>query len=207
MKKYSTYLFDFDGTLVDSYDSLVKIFEGAYNSVGVSVPDGYVLRLMRIPLRQGYEELHGPSDEDSINLFASQITALLEDEPILRLTKQYGEVLDTLYRLKNEGATLGIVTSNDVEHVKKVLEFLNIPEDLFSVIVGSYDTKKHKPHPDPILKALERLNISKSGVCYVGDALADKLAAINAGVDDILLDRYHEYESEGGVKIKLLSEL
>ncbi len=207
MKKYSTYLFDFDGTLVDSHDSLVEIFEGSYKEVGVTVPKGYVLRLMRIPLIQGYEELNGPMDEDSIKKFADKITALLEDDEILRMTKPYQETLDVLLRLKSEGANLGIVTSNDVSHVQEVLKFLNIPEELFSVIIGNYDTEKHKPNPDPIYKALERLNISKDGVCYVGDAIGDKMAGINAGVDAILLDRYNEYPNEDGVIIHDLTEL
>ena len=115
MKKFKTYLFDFDGTLVDSHDSLVKVFKGAYGSVGVEVPDGYVLRLMRISLFQGYSELKGPTDEASIKTFADNIIALLDDEKVLKLTKSYSDTLSNLERLKNSGATLAlslVTTSN-----------------------------------------------------------------------------------------------
>ena len=207
MKRYSTYLFDFDGTLVDSHDSLVKVFEGAYSSVGINVPLDYVLRLMRIPLFVGYEELNGPKDEESKILFEKRIIELLDDEEVLKLTKIYDDTLPMLKRLKSEGATLGIVTSNNVKHVRDVLRFLNIDEKLFSVIIGNQETKKHKPNPDPIYKALELLNISKDGVCYVGDALDDKRTAINAGVADILLDRANHYPDEKGVIITSLNEL
>ena len=207
MKKYKTYLFDFDGTLVDSHDSLVKVFEGAYSSVGISVPEGYVLRLMRIPLFVGYEELNGPKDEKSKIIFEKRIIELLDDEEVLKLTKIYDDTLPMLNRLKEAGAILGIVTSNNVKHVKDVLRFLNIDENMFSVIVGNKETKKHKPNPDPIYKALELLNISKDGVCYVGDALDDKRTAINAGVADILLDRANHYPNEKGVIITSLNEL
>ena len=207
MKKYKTYLFDFDGTLVDSHDSLVKVFEDSYAEVGVKVPNGYVLRLMRIPLFKGYEELNAPSDEESKKRFGDMINLTLDAPEVLKLTKPYSDTMDTLYRLKKEGAVLGIVTSNNQKHVKEVLKFLNIPEDLFSVIVGNGETTKHKPNPDPIYKALELLNISKDDVCYVGDGLGDKATAVNASVGAILLDRYHEYDNEGGIVIHSLSEL
>ena len=207
MQAYSTYLFDFDGTLVDSHDSLVKVFEDAYEVVGIKVPDGYCLRLMRIPLFQGYEELHAPQDEDSKKRFGDMINKSLDAIEVLKLTKSFEDALDNLYRLKEEGKTLGIVTSNNVKHVKEVLDFLDIPETLFSVIIGNGDTKKHKPNPDPIEKALERLGISKEGVCYVGDALQDRDTAINANVGAVLLDRHHEYDNEPGEIIHSLNEL
>lgn len=207
MKSYSTYLFDFDGTLVDSHDSLVKVFEDSYEVVGVKVPEGYCLRLMRIPLFQGYAELNAPDDEISKKKFGDMINLSLDAPEVLKLTKQYDDTLDNLMRLKNSGAKLGIVTSNNVNHVRDVLHFLNIPEDLFAVIVGNKETKKHKPNPDPLYKALELLNISKDNVCYVGDALQDKETAINAGMDAILLDRNHEYDNESGIVIHSLSEL
>ena len=75
------------------------------------------------------------------------------------------------------------------------------------MIIGNGDTKKHKPNPDPIYKALERLNISKAGVCYVGDALDDKNTAINAGIGAVLLDRQQEYLNETGDVIRSLDEL
>lgn len=193
MKDYSTYLFDFDGTLVDSHDSLVKVFEDSYAVINVKVPKGHVLRLMRIPLIQGYEELNAPNDEESIKKFVDKINETLDAPEVLKLTKFYEDTLPALLRLKSRGATLGIVTSNNQKHVKDVLKFLDAPKDLFSIIVGNGETTKHKPNPDPILKALELLNISKNGVCYVGDALGDKQTALNAGVDPILLDRLNEY--------------
>ena len=207
MKTFNTYLFDFDGTLVDSHDSLVKVFEGAYASVGVTVPNGYVIRLMRIPLGQGYKELKGPENEESYKVFEKNIISLLDEEEVLKLTKSYEDTKPMLEKLHSLGKRLGIVTSNNVKHVKEVLRHLDIDENLFSVIIGNQQTKKHKPNPDPIYKALELLNISKDGVCYVGDGLDDKRAALNAGVTPVLLDRQKEYKNEDGIIIYSLSEL
>ena len=92
MKEFDTYLFDFDGTLVDSYESLVKVFEGAYQKVGVKVPHGYTLRLMRCPLYVGYQELNGPEDEESKKIFGEEIIRLLDDPEVLKATKAYKEV-------------------------------------------------------------------------------------------------------------------
>lgn len=207
MQQYSTYLFDFDGTIVDSHDSLVKVFEDSYASVGVKVPNGYVLRLMRVPLFQGYAELHAPEDEASKKKFGDMINQTLDAPEVLILTKTYDDALKSLYALKARGARLGIVTSNNVKHVREVLRFVNMPEDLFEVIIGNGDTKVHKPNPDPIYKALERLGIDRDGVCYVGDALQDFNTAINAKVEPILLDRHHEYDDVKGIKIYSLDEL
>lgn len=208
MKCIETYLFDFDGTLVDSHDSLVEVFHGAYASVGVDVPEGYVLRLMRIPLIQGYEELGAPMTDEAMKVFEKNIRALLDAEFVLKLTKNYQDVLPALIKLKNKGKQLGIVTSNNVKHVKDVLRFLNIDEKMFDVIIGNDDTEKHKPNPEPIYKAMELLHLTdKSKICYVGDALDDKKAALNAGVTAVLLDRADQYLDEDGIVIASLSEL
>ncbi|MBQ6920669.1 MAG: HAD-IA family hydrolase [Bacilli bacterium] len=208
MKSIETYLFDFDGTLVDSHDSLVEVFHGAYASVGVDVPEGYVLRLMRIPLIQGYEELGAPMTDEAMKVFEKNIRALLDAEFVLKLTKSYEDVLPALIKLKNKGKQLGIVTSNNVKHVKDVLRFLNIDEKMFDVIIGNDDTEKHKPNPEPIYKAMELLSLTdKSKICYVGDALDDKKAALNAGVTAVLLDRADQYLDEDGIVITSLSEL
>lgn len=208
MKSIETYLFDFDGTLVDSHDSLVEVFHGAYASIGVDVPDGYVLRLMRIPLIQGYEELGAPMDQPTMDIFEKNIRALLDDEFVLKLTKSYEDVLPMILKLKVKGKQLGIVTSNNVKHVYDVLRFLNIDHNYFDVVIGNDDTEKHKPNPDPIYKAMERLSLTdKSKICYVGDALDDKKAALNAGVTPVLLDREGIYEEEDGIVISSLSEL
>lgn len=208
MKVIETYLFDFDGTLVDSHDSLIEVFHGAYASVGVDVPEGYVLRLMRIPLIQGYEELGAPMNDEAMDIFEKNIRTLLDAESVLKLTKSYDDVLPALNRLKSKGKQLGIVTSNNVKHVKDVLRFLKIDEKMFDVIIGNDDTEKHKPNPEPIYKAMELLSLTdKNKICYVGDALDDKKAAINAGVTPVLLDRADQYLDEDGIVISSLSEL
>ena len=207
MEEFNVYFFDFDGTLVDSRDSLLAVFKRAYKSVGIEVGDEHILRLMRVQLQQGYRELGAPEDEESVKNFANEIIRLLDVPEITELVKNYEDVKQALFVLKSMGKTLGIVTSNNQKHVRDVLRHLGIDENLFSVIVGNKETKLHKPNPDPILKALELLNISNEGVCYVGDGLDDMACAVNANVYPILLDRLDEYGDSNHVVIKTLDEL
>jgi pyrophosphatase PpaX len=93
-------------------------------------------------------------------------------------------MLDVLERLHGEGRRLGIVTAKRRASVE--LAFARLPlRDYFEVVVGSEDTERHKPSPDPILHALERLGADPGSAAYVGDSPFDIAAARAAGLPAI----------------------
>lgn len=208
MKKYDLYLFDFDGTTVNSLKSLEEIFVRAFKAVGIEVKREDCLLYTRQPLEVTYESVHAPWDKAEI--FASEITRLLNDSEISRMTETYPDTLPVLAELRQRGIQFGIVTSNGESHVEEVLDIIGLPKEWFSIIVGHDQVPDTKPNPKPVLYALEKLNWTKpkSSVVYVGDALNDMLCANAAGVDAILVDRLNEFEpSDKYVLIKDLTEL
>ena len=208
MKKYDLYLFDFDGTIVNSLKSLEEIFVRAFKAVGIEVKREDCLLYTRQPLEVTYKEVHAPWDKAYI--FADQINKLLEDHDIAKMTETFIDVLPVLQEMRGSGIQFGIVTSNSEEHVKEVLDIVGIPKEWFTIIVGHDQVQETKPDPKPVLYTLEKLNWNKpkSSVVYVGDALNDMLCANAAGIDAILLDRMNEFEpSEQYVLIKDLMEL
>ena len=103
MEEFNVYFFDFDGTLVDSRDSLLAVFKRAYKSVGIEVGDEHILRLMRVQLQQGYRELGAPEDEESVKNFANEIIRLLDVPEITELVKNYEDVKQAVFVLKSMG--------------------------------------------------------------------------------------------------------
>jgi pyrophosphatase PpaX len=88
---------------------------------------------------------------------------------------------DVLVRLKDEGRKLGIVTAKRRQTVE--LAFARLPiEHLFETVVGGDETERHKPDPEPLLLALERLDARPEQAAYVGDAPFDVKAAKAAGL-------------------------
>jgi pyrophosphatase PpaX len=86
-----------------------------------------------------------------------------------------------LERLHGEGRRLGIVTAK--RHATVRLAFDVCPlERFFSTVVAAEDTPRHKPHPDPVLLALDRLGSRPEETAYVGDAPFDVESAKAAGV-------------------------
>ena len=189
MKQYKLYLFDFDGTLFDSFGALDYVFDSAFSAVGVQIDHDRVDVYSRRPLEETYAELNAPLDK--LNIFIAEIIRALDDKRSIKATKTFHDTLDFLKYCKNHSIKIGIVTSNSVLHVKNILNYFNIPEDTFCVYVGSDMEKSTKPSPKPILKALEILNYQDSldDVIYVGDAENDCLAGKNANIDYILINR------------------
>src|SRR5262245_2438293 len=93
----------------------------------------------------------------------------------------FDEVLSLLPRLRAEGRTLGIVTAKRHRTVALALERFPELVENFSVVIASEDTERHKPAPDPVLAALDRLGADASEAAYVGDSPFDIGAAKAAG--------------------------
>ncbi len=179
----------------------------AYKNIGIECNDEEVLGYTREPIPDSYKRRGAPQE-----LFASfmeDIEKYVNSEESVRLTCIFEDTYDTIIDLRMLEADLGIVTSNNIPHVKDVLRKFDMQKDFFTVLVGNQEAPNPKPSPEPILKALEMINYkgNKEDVCYVGDSINDCLAAVNAGITPILLDRNDEYLDTPYLRIKSLREL
>ena len=83
-----------------------------------------------------------------------------------------------------EGRRLGIVTAKRRSTVE--LAFARVPlAHLFEAVVGGDETERHKPHPEPLLLAAERMGADPAETAYVGDSPFDIRAAKAAGMHAI----------------------
>ena len=55
-------------------------------------------------------------------------------------------------------------------------------ENYFDVLIATEDTERHKPDPQPVLTACERLCVAPDDALYVGDSVFDILCGKNAGM-------------------------
>ena len=207
MQKFQLYLFDFDGTLFDTLPSSKYVFRKAYENIGFEFSEDDVLGFTREPIPDSYARLGAPKEK--FDSFMDDIEKYVNSQESVNLTGIYDDTYDTVIDLRMLEADLGIVTSNNVPHVRDVLKKFDMQKDFFSVLVGNREAPNPKPSPEPILKALEMIGYKgdKKDVCYVGDSLNDCLSAVSAGIVPILLDRDGEYKDVPYQTIKSLKEL
>ena len=97
------------------------------------------------------------------------------------------ECEDVLIKLSKK-YRLGIVTSriSDSVYESPLLEKLKV---FFEVVVSFEDTDNHKPHPDPLLRAAEKLGLKPEECVYIGDMASDIKAANAAKMKVILYSK------------------
>lgn len=90
------------------------------------------------------------------------------------------EGIDDVFRILHEwGEKICVVTSSPERYCKAVLKKFGLQAD---ATVCYRDTTRHKPYPDPILKAIELLGESRQNIVSIGDADKDIIASQDAGV-------------------------
>lgn len=207
MKQFLLYLFDFDGTLFDTLPSSEYVFKKAYENIGININVNDVIGWTREPIPDSYQRMGAPKEK--FISFMNDIEKYVNSQESVNLTEIYPDTYDTILDLKMVEADVGIVTSNNAPHVRDVLKKFDMQTGFFDVIVGNQEAPTPKPDPEPILKALEmsKYQGDKQDVCYVGDSINDCLAAVNAGIVPILLDRLDEYQDAPYLRIKSLKDL
>ena len=200
--QFSTYLFDFDGTLCDTRESLVPVFRAGFEKVGRHVTPEESEKWMHLNLMQSLVDSGIP--ESDYPVVVQGIIDALDMPESIAMIKVFPDTVEVLKKLVAQGKRIGIVSNNGSPHIKLVLKTLNI--DLpFDCIVGSDMFKNGKPHPEPILTALDILGEKADGhICYVGDSLQDPECGLNAGIGGVLIDRENVHPDYNGLRFQNL---
>ena len=150
--RFPVVLFDFDGTVIDSGSIIIASMRHATKTVlGRDIPDE---ELGRAVGGSGLNEQMRLLDPDRVD----ELVACYREhnEPLHAELAECAGMTDVLTELKEEGRKLGVVTAKRRETVKLAFSYLPL-EHLFDVVVSSDDTERHKPDPQPLQHALERL--------------------------------------------------
>jgi pyrophosphatase PpaX len=180
MSRTPVVLFDLDGTLVDSIELIVAAAMNAFASrPGPAPSEAEIRNTIGRPLPTTF----GPwlvDDDDLPFLIAKYREYQLEHHD--RLTNAYEGIIDAVSGLDAVGCQMGIVTSKVGFMAERALEHVGLARYMRCVI-ASDSTTKHKPDPEPVLMALERLGCAPSDALFVGDSPYDMQAARAAGVN------------------------
>lgn len=174
-----TVLFDWDGTIVDSHDAILRSYE--------AVIERDTGRPVRFSDAQGRSIIGRRPHEVLAEYGVRDIEAGVARynqayvEAAAEGARAFAGVRAMLSGLAQRGYRLGVVTNKGHERLHADIARLRF-DGIFVVEVCAEDTLLRKPNPDPILLGIERAGVEREAVLYVGDNPVDIVAAHAAGV-------------------------
>jgi HAD superfamily hydrolase (TIGR01509 family) len=174
------FLFDLDGTLIDSVYQHVLAWREALEAEDIHLPNWYIHR--RIGMSGGLI-VHAFLREAKRKLDAKEIArlqklhteAFMKRVETVRVLPGANDLLETLSRL---GVRWAIATSGSREGAEQPLKLLGLGRDV--PVITRDDVQRAKPDPDLFLAAAHKLGASLEDCVVVGDSIWDLLAAQRA---------------------------
>ncbi len=178
-------LFDLDGTLLNTNNLVLESLKYTIKThMDKDMADSQLYRYFGQPLVEIMENLNPLKAEAMVETYR-EYSAVKHDN----LTEVFPQVPETLKELKKKGILTAVVTSKIKRLAYRGLGLFQL-EDYFDVCVAFEDTEKHKPDPEPVLKAMELLGVSgfNDDVIMVGDSPYDIMCANSAGVTSAVVE-------------------
>jgi len=175
-------LFDLDGTLIDSTPAILESFYEAYKAFNTPIPnDDEIKKLIGLPLDIMFEKLGIPSEKkwDYVDAYKKHYRPISKQKTtLLPFAKE--AIIEA-----SKIATLGIVTTKTARYSEELMEHFGVLQ-YFKVLIGREDVDNPKPHPEPILKALNILGYRLDKKAFmIGDTCLDSISAKKANITSI----------------------
>ena len=178
---YQTYVFDLDGTLLDTLGDLAASTNYALAAHGMPTRTVEEVRMFvgngvkKLMERAVPDGLDNPRFEETYRCFREHYM-----EHNLDTTAPYPHVVEMLAALKSRGKQLAVVSNKFYAATQELCaHFFGAYID---VAIGERETIRKKPAPDTVLEALRQLGATREGAVYVGDSDVDIETARNCGI-------------------------
>lgn len=174
-----TVLFDLDGTLTNSLPLIRRTYVKVFEEMNIEWGEDDVMRLIGLPLREiGHQFAGSERVEEFFNRY--QHFYRREHDNCMEV---FPGTVEMLAQLK-PNYTLGIVTSKSRVGTEMTLDFLQL-KHYFKAVITADDVEHHKPHRQPVEKALSLLNAAAENSVFIGDSPFDIESGNNASVTTI----------------------
>jgi len=168
------FIFDFDGTLVDSEQAIYQCFESITKQLAPNRVEYAKNILIGPPLRDTASEILGPEHQDSLDEFV-QLFIKMHDEQVIQHTQPYPNVIQVLKQLHTQNIPMAVATNKRLAPTQKLMGHFGW-NDYFSFIECS-DRQNKMRNKDAMIQDIINQNQIFQGGCFVGDTVNDGLAA------------------------------
>jgi HAD superfamily hydrolase (TIGR01549 family) len=173
-------LFDLDGTLIQSTDIILSVFEQMISKYfpKVELEQKTLTSFLGQTLHQTFGMYTSDANliEDIIKDYREQTELELH-----KGLKSYPHAKETIAYFRSKNISVGVVTSKMNKVANSHLKLVGL-DHLIDHLVGHDDVINHKPHKEPIEKALAYFDVEPEDAIYVGDHENDIISAKNANV-------------------------
>lgn len=178
---FSTWLFDLDGTLVDSTEAVVSCMKKTVQDMGGEITDEVELRAS---FGKGLMNTLVPWVPEG--KVPEAIEQYLKNFPeyVQKNIRLYDGVLELLEYLKMKEIPMAVITGNKEFEAQGLFDQLQFGH-YFPVVICADTIPFQKPSPEPVLEALKRLGKQSSEAVFIGDSEHDIRAGRLAGVKTI----------------------
>lgn len=180
MKDIKIIILDFDGTLGDTAEVIIRTTQATIKELGLpsrtkeECASMIGLRLIEIPA------VYFPECDLDSELYAQTYRRLFKEFNTEGSVELYPNVIETLSELKSRGYILTIASSRSHASLADFINNLELSH-LVTYVLGADDVIKGKPDPEPVYKTLEKYNLMAEEAIVVGDTAFDIDMGRNAG--------------------------
>ena len=175
-------ILDFDGTLADTRDNIVRTLQASMHQLDLPVADeAACASTIGLKLDDACRQLYPDGPADLADRFVETYREIFFRNKESLVPAPFPHVLPTLRQLRQRGVVLTIASSRGTGSLHAFIDAMGL-RDCISYVLGADSVEHTKPHPEPVLRTLRETGIDAAYTLVVGDMPVDILMGRNAGV-------------------------